>query len=577
MNLFIDGKKINSISVNTPDQATTAFTAASYLSEYAHKLGIAVSDKADLAVSLTCDEKLSDDGFSMTLTRDSLDLKGGKRGIIYSVFSFLEVLGCRFFTHTLEKLPTGDVNLSEFSKSECSPFEFRDVLSNGATRRVWSLKQKLNSNLWNTREFTEVDGGSYNYAGIPAHTLTGEFLLAPFVNTHPEYFSLVDGVRKTDRFGQICMTNEEAIKAAAEEACRILRKNPDKNIVSISQGDNNNFCQCENCKKLVEEKGLMKTYLGVVSKIAALIKKEFPHVLVHTLAYESLCQSIDFELEDNIMLQYCFGKCSTHAIDDENCAVNRESAKQVINICQKCKNVHVWNYTNCFKHELFEYPFLHNFRRNMRFFADVGVKGIFNEGMHRSAESTDFAVTMELRSYLLARLMWNPYMSEEQLRTDMSEFCNAFYGDGGDYIVEYLDLYKELSGECGSYDMFVPNTGNKFKNCTIRRDMIPQFIARAYELLDKADSMTDDKDQKYHIDKLRTTVIYFDLYYTMDDILEHGTDEEKKDVLARNSALIDRIFAQRLVLTFWGQFRRDQNRELEHMRDVSPMHWNYNW
>lgn len=575
MNLFIEGKQIKSICIKT-GQNTTEYTAAGYLTEYAAKLGFAVSDNADLAVSIERDGS-PDDGFSISLTRDRLDIRGGKRGVIYAVFSFLETLGCRFFTHTIEKLPDGDVHVGEFSRSECSPFEFRDVLSNGATERVWSLKQKLNSNLWNTRKFTALDGGGYMYAGIPAHSLTGEFLLKPYVESHPEYFSLVDGVRKTDCKGQICMTNEEAIKAAAEEACLLLRKNPDKNIVSVSQGDNDNFCQCDACRKATEEQGLMRLYFGVVNKIAAIIKKEFPKAIVHTFAYAKLCESIDFKLEDNIMVQYCYGKCATHAIDDEDCKWNRKTAAQLKKVCGACNNVHVWNYTNCFKHELFEYPFIHNFRRNFRFFAETGVRGIFNEGMHRSAEDTDFAVTMELRSYLLARLMWNPYMTEEQFRTDMSEFCHAFYGDGGDHIVEYLDLYKEMSGECGSYDMFVPDTENKVKSCTIKKDMIPQFAARAYELLDKADAMTQDRDQKYRIDKLRTTVIYFDLYYTMDDILEHGTEEEKKDVLARNSALIDRIFAQNLVLTFWGQFRRDQNIELNRMRDVSPVHWNYNW
>lgn len=576
MNIFIDNQKIQEIKIisgNSPAE----ISAAEYLSEYSAKLGLVISDSASFETHIVLDDSPFD-SFSIKLTKTALTLSGGKRGIIYSVFSFLEMLGCRFFTPTLEILPEGDVYLPEISKTESSPFEFRDVLSNGATNKVWSLKHKLNSNLWNTRKFTEADGDGYIYAGIPAHSLTGEFLLKPFVESNPEYFSLVNGVRHTDRMGQICMTNENAIRAAAAEACRVLRENPGKNIVDISQGDNKNFCQCDACQKAVSEQGLMKTYFGVICKIARVIKKEFPHVLVHTLAYEDLCKTIDFELEDNIMLQYCYGKCSTHAIDDESCDINKESAYQLADMCKKCRNVHVWHYTNCFKYELFEYPFIHNFRRNIKFFADVGVKGVFNEGMHRSGEDTDFATTMELRSYILAKLMWNPYMSEDEFRGHINEFCRAFYGAGSSYIVQYLQLFEQMNGECATYDLGKCHKSDEANviASSIRRSDISRFITTAYYLLHKAYLLADEK-QKYNIEKLRTTVLYFELYYTMDDVLENGTDDEKKAILAKNSELIDRIIEQRLVITFWGQFRESQNAELQTMRDISPAHWNYKW
>lgn len=577
MNLYIKGKKISDIRI-AHGGSPSEISAADYLAQYAERLGLGVSDSAEFLVRIFCDEAMGD-GFSLDLGETGLDVRGGARGVIYGVFSFLERLGCRFFTPTLETLPDGDVTLSPFSVRECSPFEFRDVLGNGATDRVWSLKRKLNSNLWNTRKFTEADGGGYIFAGIPAHSLTGEFLLKPFVESHPEYFSLVDGTRRTDRMGQICMTNDEAAEAAAREACRLLSENPDKNIVSVSQGDNNNFCTCPSCREAVEKRGLMRTYFSAVNKIAAIIKREHPHAIVHTLAYESLCREIDFKLEDNIMLQYCFGKCATHAIDDEGCAINAESARQLRGICEKCDNVYVWNYVNCFKYELMEYPFIHNFRRNIKFFADVGVKGVFNEGVHRSTEETDFATAYELRSYLLSRLMWNPYMSDEELARDMSEFCRAFYGKGGEFIVEYLGLYKKMSGECGNYDMLRVNRREDEEPTVSIVDprKISEFISRANDLLDRAEALAENDAERRHIDKLRTTVIYFELYHTMDETLAHGDEAARAAALARCSELVDRIISQRLVITFWGQSRADQNRELEGMRSISPKHWNYKW
>jgi hypothetical protein len=135
-----------------------------------------------------------------------------------------------------------------------------------------------------------------------------------------------------------------------------------------------------------------------------------------------------------------------------------------------------------------------------------------------------------------------------------------------------------MSGECATYDLGKCHKSDEANviASSIRRSDISRFITTAYYLLHKAYLLADEK-QKYNIEKLRTTVLYFELYYTMDDVLENGTDDEKKAILAKNSELIDRIVEQRLVITFWGQFRESQNAELQTMRDISPAHWNYKW
>lgn len=575
MNIYVENKKIESLKIVCGEGLQVPI-AANYFNEYAEKLGLNLTRNGDFSVNILLDKTCQIDSLSMELKKDSLTLRGGKRGVIYSVFSFLEILGCRFFTENLEYLPTGDVYLNEFYKEESTPFTFRDVCTNYANAKRWSHKQRLNSNLWNVRPFLEEQGGSCNFAGIPAHSLSGEYLLKPYVKTNPEFFSLIDGKRYTNYSGQICMSNDDAANAAAYEACKLLRENPDKNIVSVSQGDNRNFCQCDACRALVEKQGLVKTYFDVINKIARIIKKEHPHALVHTFAYEALCKKIDFPLEDNIMMQFCFSKCSTHAIDDESCDINKENVENLTDLCGKCKNVHVWYYVNCFKHQLFEYPYVHNMRRNIRFFADVGVTGIFNEGMHRSNEKVDCAETMELRSYVLAKLMWNPYMSEEEFRTHISEFCNAYYGKGGDRVVKYLALFEGSVGECAGYDHHIEIDGEYHPVCTVKKEDIPYIISESHRLLNEAYELAEG-EQKQRVDLLRTAALYFEMYYTMDDIMENGTEEEKAIALEKNSKLIDRIIDQMLVLTFWGQWRRTQNDELREMRDVSPKNWNYKW
>ena len=237
--------------------------------------------------------------------------------------------------------------------------------------------------------------------------------------------------------------------------------------------------------------------------------------------------------------------------------------------------------TNCFKYELFEYPFVHNFRKNIRFFADCGVKGVFNEGMHREHEEADFAVTYELRSYLLAKLMWNPYMSEAEFQHHMEEFCHAFYGEGYYFIIHYLKLFEDYSGECAGYDALkedvVMGEGNECRaSPVIRKEQAGYFAEKANALLDKA-LLRAKEEQVKRIQKLKTVVLYYELFWTMRNILDHGSRQERQTVITKNEELIQRIFDQKLVITFWGQSRESQNKELETMREIPPSEWNYKW
>ena len=58
----------------------------------------------------------------------------------------------------------------------------------------------------------------------------------------------------------------------------------------------------------------------------------------------------------------------------------------------------------------------------MRFLAEHGVKGIYPQGNHQSV-SGEFG---ELHCYLLAKLMQNPFMTEEEYQSHINEFLAAY-------------------------------------------------------------------------------------------------------------------------------------------------------
>ena len=81
----------------------------------------------------------------------------------------------------------------------------------------------------------------------------------------------------------------------------------------------------------------------------------------------------------------------------------------------------------------------------MQFFAENNVTSIFPHGNDHGV-SGEFG---ELRAYLIAQLMWNPYMSEEEYYGYMDDFLKAYYGDGWTYIREFIDLTTRLARNGG--------------------------------------------------------------------------------------------------------------------------------
>jgi hypothetical protein len=85
------------------------------------------------------------------------------------------------------------------------------------------------------------------------------------------------------------------------------------------------------------------------------------------------------------------------------------------------------------------FPNLNVLRQNIKFYADHNVTGVFEEGNDNTV-SGEFA---ELRAYLIAKLLWNPYMSEEEYRNHMNNFLWGYYEMAGYYVREYINLLHE--------------------------------------------------------------------------------------------------------------------------------------
>lgn len=424
-------------------------------------------------------DSLGNEGYCIKWVGQKLFITGGEsRGTLYGVFHFLEILGCRFFAPDCEVIPETGTLLLELSTDiiEKPAFEFRDVFWACAFDEKWSVKQKINGclNLFNRslgRNISEKWGGGLSNAG-PQHVHNFEMLVPvdKYFDEHPEYFSEINGVR-TSKFlySQLCLTNEDVLKIVVEQVKKWLQEHPESKIVPISQNDSyviESYCTCEKCKQVNrEERSPSGTLIRFVNSVADSIKDEYPDVYVETLAYQfSAAPPRLTKPSDNVIVRYCTGGCSAHPIN--KCSLNSGALKNIIKWGEFHNKMYVWDYTTNFAQYLCPFPNLNNLQPNMQFFYESGIKGVFAQGNYQDPISGEFG---NLRAYLLAKLLWDPYTDIELHK---KEFLDGYYGKGGTSVGEYIDFIHKVIADSGKDFNLVVDAASLFAGLISDDDII---------------------------------------------------------------------------------------------------------
>lgn len=428
--LKIKGTVIPAVRVAAGTTAPEQYAAAE-LSKYLARLGIDVTDAPDAYPMTTAlDPTLGRDAFRIDVTSDALTVYGGNgRGVIYGVYRMLEhYAGARFFTPQLECLGEGDIVIDD--GIACKPvFETRQSDWPCANGHVdWCIKNGINH-----RPIPAEQGGHVKY-GAFVHTM-----------------GRLTGVGEPN---QPCLSDPEMLRRAIASVREILAADPDVTIVSVSQNDNSNYCKCEKCAATDAEEGSPAgTLLRFVNAVADDIARDYPHVVIDTLAYRYTRTAPKITRpRKNVCVRLCSIECCfCHPLEDLSCEQNAHFCRDILAWNDICDRIYIWDYVTNFAHYIPTFPNLTVLRENMRFFADHHVRGMYPEGAHNAAVSGEFA---ELKAYLLAKLMWDPYMSAEEYSRITDEFLAAYYGEGWRYIRAYLDLTEAFTKghHMGIYD-----------------------------------------------------------------------------------------------------------------------------
>ena len=229
-----------------------------------------------------------------------------------------------------------------------------------------------------------------------------------------------------------------------------MKEYPDADIISISQNDSDNWqlpCQCEDCRKIYEEEG---AYSGGVIRFVNAVANEFaeqyPNLKFDTLAYKysrSVCKTPP---ADNVIVRLCTIECCfSHPLyacpDAMTTGYSTKSiAEDIADWGKITENIYVWDYVTNFAYPMTIFPNFNTLLPNARFFAENSVVGVYEEGNYFT-ETGDFS---DLRSYIMAKILWDPCMPEQEYWAYIDDFLKGVYGNGWKYIREYIDIAQEL-------------------------------------------------------------------------------------------------------------------------------------
>ena len=385
--------------------------------------------------------------YIQTLEDDLIFTGGRPRGTLYAVYEFLDtVVGCRWFTPEVSRIPHHDVLEVPFLSIHKEPqLAYREDYNFCAFDPDWACRNRLNGP---SHRLETKHGGTdrYNTYSGGAHSFDLLVPVEEYFDTHPEYFSEVDGVRIKDHT-QLCLTNPEVVEISKKRVLEWIRKDPEAELIAVAQNDWYNPCTCPACRAIDErEASHSGTLLTFVNQIAEAVAQEYPEKKLGVLAYQYTRKPPKtLKPHPNVLIRLCSIECCfSHPLEEcqEVASFKKRTLPDATTFVEDlegwsriCDNIQIWDYTVDFMHYLMPFPNFQVLKPNINFFIKNHAIGIFEQGNGESPYG-DFE---ELRAYVIARLLWNPDLETEDL---IHEFLEAFYGAAADPLYRYIELLK---------------------------------------------------------------------------------------------------------------------------------------
>ncbi|MGM0621770.1 MAG: DUF4838 domain-containing protein [Bacteroidota bacterium] len=355
---------------------------------------------------------------------------GSSQSVLVAVYEFLEKhTGCKWYSPTVEKIP----KTKTISLPNSLDYIYTPEIT---TRTVHSRLFYDNPDFADKMKVThEAFPGYVPEARV--HTFNRFLPAKEFLETHPEYYALRNGKRQHT---QLCLTNDEVLQHITDSVAAWFSRYPEADVLSVSQDDNTLYCQCDDCRAIDEEEGSAS---GTMIRFVNAVAENFPDKIISTLAYQYTRRPSKTKPAENVLITLCSIECDRSAPIEEKCS---DFAEDLMGWKEMTDNIRIWDYTTQFTNFLAPFPNIHTLQPNIRFFRDNHATWVFEQHSNQPSE------LFELRSYLTAKLLWNPDLDADEIITD---FVNGYYEEAGVFVEKYIDLIHQELQKDSTFFLFL--------------------------------------------------------------------------------------------------------------------------
>lgn len=406
-----------------------------------------------------------------------LSLAGGSpRAALYAAYEFLEHVGCGFWSPLNETVPSvKSISVEKSWKVQSKPaIPWRQVHSQYGYKIPWKPKLRINGRMWTEATPANLGGSDSMAMGQSLAGLNHGDAEKRLFAEHPDWFAWREK-EKARTMRQMCTSNDEVVDAIVAKIRSRYKANPSNiSYESVSLRDNDKICQCDKCRRLVKKhESTAAPIFDCANRVAKAIAKDLPNVRIVVLAYwVSQTPPKGMSLEPNVVV--CWARLRNFAVPPSKVPGHDAKLNKWRELAKG--NVVIWDYNVQFRGYLLPAPIIDMMGPGFREYAEKGIKGVMVQMAGFGAALMDFA---ELRTWLCAKLMWNPAQDEHKL---MRDWCDGACGAGSTAVKEWLEIRRKARDRKRSYGPYDPDSLHVFT---------PKELVKGYVLMQEALKATE--------------------------------------------------------------------------------------
>ena len=367
----------------------------------------------------------------------------------YAIYQFLEdQLGCDWYA-------PGEADIPLRSRITIDPVQYSYVPE--ITTRTVHSKLYYADTIYADQQKVTYEAFPKYVPKARVHTFHRFLPEEIFYGDHPEYFALRGDKRLPT---QLCLTNQKVLEIVKDSVAALFQRFPKSSVVSVSQDDNQQHCQCENCSAIDTEEG---SPAGTMIRFVNQVAQTFPEKTISTLAYQYTRKPPKTKPLQNVLVTLCSIECDRSASIGEKCT---DFADDLRGWGELTENIRIWDYTTQFTNFLAPFPNLHTLKPNIELFRDNNAKWVFEQHSHNPSE------LFELRSYVTAKLLWNPDLDFDRL---VGRFTNGYYKEAAPFVKKYIDSIHVKIKEDSDFFLFLYGDPSEAFDSYLNPDLLARY------------------------------------------------------------------------------------------------------